>query len=89
MKELALFLEMQQLNINKQDLGVQSVHLVPEMGLFMVKFDMRGLGISPQYASFIDLDISKNLNLEMKLNTSKFLNMTVEEMQRLTFKELY
>ena len=55
----------------------------------MVKFDLRGLGISAQYANFIDLDISKNLNLEVKLNTNKFFNMTVEEMRPLTFKDLY
>ena len=68
---------------------MQSVHIVPEMALVMIKFDLSRMRIQPQHSKFIDLETSKPLNLEMKLNTNRFLNMTAEEMANLTFRDLY
>ena len=70
-------------------MGVKSVHWHPELGLVMVKIDLRSLAISIEHAAFIDLDITQTLNLEIKLNMQRLSFMSAQEMERMTFRELY
>jgi len=55
----------------------------------MVKIDLRSLAISIEHAAFIDLDITQTLNLEIKLNMQRLSFMSAQEMERMTFRELY
>ena len=60
---------MQQLEFNKEELGVTSVHFRPDYGLILIKMDLSRLNINPEHASFIDLDVGSELCLEMKFHT--------------------
>ena len=45
-----------------------SVHFEPEFGFILIKMDLSSLNIDPEHASFIDLDLTKELNLEIKFH---------------------
>ena len=61
-------LELQQLEVNKEDYGVESVHFHPEFGFLFIKIDPRSFNISEEHASFIDLKLDRTINLELKFN---------------------
>ena len=60
--------ELLQLEFNKQELGVTDVHFEPDLGLILIKIDLSSLNIDPEHASFIDLDLTKELNFEIKFH---------------------
>ena len=74
MSSLGLYHELEQLEDNKQEVGVTSIHWHPELSLAMVKIDLKVIGINAEEALFISLDVEKPLNLEMKINTQKVSN---------------
>lgn len=74
---MGIALELAQLEINKEELGVTEVHFEPAFGLIFIKMDLRNLNIDPEYASFIDLDVNKTLNFEIKFHVQRVtLNST-------------
>ena len=44
------------------------VHFEPDLGLILIKIDLSSLNIDPEHASFIDLDLTKELNFEIKFH---------------------
>ena len=63
-----LYHETVQLEVNKDRVGVHGVHFHPEFGFLFIQLDLSSLNIDPQHASFIDLDVTLPLNLEIKFN---------------------
>ena len=62
-------LELQQLDFNKEELGVTSVEFKPEFGFILIKMNLSVLNINPEHASFIDLDVTQDLCLEIKFSS--------------------
>ena len=60
--------EIEQLNVNKDNYAISEIISQPKFGFILIKLDLGAINIDPENASFIDLDITKTLNLEMKLN---------------------
>ena len=61
--------EVAQLEFNKDEIGVESVNFSSQYGFLQVCIDVPSLNLNPKFASFIDLDVTKTLNLEIKFNT--------------------
>ena len=58
--------ELQQLEVNKDDLCVTCVDFKPEFGYILIKMDLSRLNINLEHASFIDIDVTQDLCLEIK-----------------------
>ena len=63
---MGIGLELQQLEVNKDDLGVTCVDFKPEFGYILIKMDLSRLNINLEHASFIDIDVTQDLCLEIK-----------------------
>ena len=64
--KMGVGLELQQLEVNKDDLGVTCVDFKPEFGYILIKMDLSRLNINLEHASFIDIDVTQDLCLEIK-----------------------
>ena len=65
---MAICQELNQLLVNKEDLGVSDVFFEPAYGMVLIRLNLANLNINPEHASFIDLDITQPLNFEIKLH---------------------
>ena len=60
----------------------------PKFGFILIKLDLKSMNIDPENASFIDLDISKTLNLEIKFNIQRVMNFS-GPLDQMTHKQLH
>lgn len=58
-----------------------------KFGFILIKLDLESMNIDPENASFIDLDISKTLNLEIKFNIQRVMNFYA--LDQMTHKQLH
>ena len=55
----------------------------------MIKINLAQVGINREYASFIDLDITQTLDLEIKLHIQKLMSMDESSLRKLSYRDLY
>ena len=80
--------ELAQLEVNKEDLGVVDIHFEPAFGLILIKMDLKNLNIDSKHASFIDLDVNKTLNFEIKFHVQR-ITLNTDGFEDLTHKRLH
>ena len=81
-------LELQQLEFNKDELGVSSVDFKPEFGFILIKMDLSRLNINLEHASFIDLDVTQDLCLEIKFSSQR-VSLNTQDLETLTHRRLH
>ena len=64
---MAICHELNQLSVNKEELGVSDVFFEPAYGMVLIRLNLANLNINPEHASFIDLDLNLFLNFAGQL----------------------
>ena len=65
------------------------VDISAEYGFVCIRFKLKSLGVDPNFAEFIGLDVKKKLmHFYISINLERISDMSDEQLQRLTYSEL-